>query len=94
MVMTRVIFIALFLWVGLWGINPVAGLTILKYLVLFSTFVIPAWGLIWACLEILPKKYRDVGIFFVCLGPAVIPGIKLVGIIEPWFDELIKSAAR
>ena len=36
MVMTRVIFIALFLWVELWGINPVTGLTILKYLVLLA----------------------------------------------------------
>lgn len=69
------------------------ALTILKFLSVLVAFVIPNWAVIWLCFKIIPKKYREVGIFLVCLGPAVIPGIMLVGIVESWFKELIKNLA-
>ena len=90
--MTRNLFIAFFLWLLLWGLFPVAALSILKVVVLGSLFIIPGWGLIWVCMEVIPKRFREVGTALACLFLVPIPGIKLVGIVEPWFDELIKNA--
>tara|TARA_B100000674_G_C37909062_1_gene947666 strand:+ start:244 stop:519 length:276 start_codon:yes stop_codon:yes gene_type:complete len=90
--MTRNLVIAFFLWLLLWALLPVAALSIVKFVVLGSLFIIPGWGLIWVCMELLPKRFKEVGTALACIFLVPIPGIKLVGIVEPWFDELIRNA--
>lgn len=64
----------------------------MKFAILASLFVIPAWGLIWVCSEILPMQFREAGTALACIFIVPIPGIKLVRIVEPWLDDLIRTA--
>ena len=91
MSLLRGLLIGFFFWLSLWSLSPVAGLTVVKMLVLTSLFVIPAWGLIFSVWDILPKRFKGFGVAIASfLAP--IPGTRLIGIVEPWFDSLIKSA--
>jgi len=89
--MRRNLLIAFFVWLLLWALMPVAALSIVKFIVLACLFLIPGWGLIWVCMEVFPKRFREVATALACIFLVPIPGIKLAGIVEPWFNEFIKN---